>query len=471
MAERTLRSEPGSTVTIVVTALLVLCAAATVVQLGTLDADTQRLAVMAVSVALPTLVILLARPFLGLLAYLILLPLLPVGSEDAIFNAGEVLTAGVVALGIATAAPRVRRLSAAREDLGPILWPIAALGVVSVVSLLANEVTAPGEILSAVFKLVAFGVIAVLVYLHADSPRKARLLLLAVVLGGVAEAAYSLGAFALGLDYYGEYGYDRASGTFSTWNHLGGFMALTSMPTLAYAYYVEPGRTRWLLLAAFVAQIATLLLSLTLGSVLGLLVGGLIAVTFMFRIPLKRVAGSMLAFGGVFLVVYLLNPVLQEKVGRIGERVLDRLITYAVGISMLEDRFWFGFGSQAEVIEALFLPLRGHTFTAFGESSVVPHASVLSIGVEKGIFGALFFVLLVIGAVRVLLKQRARFAGSREALLFQGAVVGLLAFLVQDMTNNLLLHARLGIIFFAVLAACAALGRHVDATRDTVAAP
>jgi O-antigen ligase len=309
------------------------------------------------------------------------------------------------------------------------------------------------------------------VYLHADTERHARQLLVAVLVGAAAEAAYSLGAFALGLDYYSTYGYNRASGTFSTWNHLGGFMALTSIPTLAYALYARRPVVRWLLLLAFAAEIVTLLLTLTLGSILGLAVGGFFAAVFMFRIPLQRIAAGVAVSGIAFLAAFLFNPLLQEKLGRIGERVVDRLITYTVGVSMLEDRFWFGFGSQARVVEALFLPLRGYTLTPFGESGVVPHASVLSMGVEKGIFGAVFFLLIIVGAIRVLLRQRARYSGTSQNLLFQGMVVGLLAFIVQDLTNNLLLHARLGILFFSLLAVAAALGRHLLAERDPDPAP
>lgn len=445
--------------------LLVLGAAALVVALEGLGERRQLMVVVVLSVGLPLLLVFLARPVRGLQLYLVLLPLMVSGSVVGGLNAGEALTLGIVILATATSWAHRDRIGEGLRELSPILWPIVGLALVSVASLLVNGVGDPAEILSAVFKMMAFGLIALIIYLHADTASRARALLLAIVVGSLLEAAYSLGAFGLGLNYYAVYGYARAAGTFTTWNHLGGFMALTSMPTLAYALYTRRVVLRWVLLATFAAQIVTLLLTLTMGSVLGLLVGGLVAGVVMFHIPLRRIAGAGAAFATVFLVVYLANPVLQDKVARVGERVMDRVITYAVGVSMFRDKMWLGFGSQSRVADALFTSPRDYTQTRFGESGVVPHASVLSIGVEKGILGVVFFVLLVFGVLRVLVRQRDRFSDARENLIYQGIVVGLLAFLVQDMTNNLLLHARLGIIFFALVAVTTALGGHVSRER------
>ena len=48
--------------------------------------------------------------------------------------------------------------------------------------------------------------------------------------------------------------------------------------------------------------------------------------------------------------------------------------------------------------------------------------------------------------------RRATFRDSRYALLYAGVVVSVLGFMIQDLVNNLILHARLSIIFFAVVA-------------------
>lgn len=436
---------------------LVLLSGWLVVALGDLGPDRQRALVLGIAVAVPVSLIFLARPLVGLGLYLVLLPLVYTDALVAGLNGGELLTAGVLALGFLTVTTAERRIWDGVTALWPILLPLAGLALISVVSMVANGVTELTGLVSAFLKILAFGLIALLVYLHAGTERKARLILLAILAGAFLEAVYSVGSYLMGLDYYAQYGYHRASGTFFTFNHLGAFMALLSVPTLALALGERGGWHRWPLLIGFVLEIVALLLSLTLGSVLGLLVAGFIAGVFLLRIPVRRIAAATGAFLLVFLTVLVLNPFLQDKVTQVGGRVMDRVVTYAVGVSMLSDRFWFGFGSQSRVIEALLSNLE-YRITPFGVSSVVAHASVLSVGVEKGIFGVVFFVLLVAGALWLVLRDRRALAGSRYAILYQGLLVGALAFLVQDLTNNLLLHSRLGILFFTVVALIAAHG-------------
>ena len=146
------------------------------------------------------------------------------------------------------------------------------------------------------------------------------------------------------------------------------------------------------------------------------------------------------------------NADLQEKLTRIDERTLDRVRSYQVGVAMFRDKFLLGFGTQSEVIDALWYGEADYGLTGLGASSSVPHNSLLMIGVEKGALGVLFFVLLIVGLLRLLLRQRATFRDSRYALLYAGVVVSVLGFMIQDLVNNLILHARLSIIFFAVVA-------------------
>jgi O-antigen ligase len=104
------------------------------------------------------------------------------------------------------------------------------------------------------------------------------------------------------------------------------------------------------------------------------------------------------------------------------------------------------------VMEAILYDPAGYRFTPFGEVSVIPHNSFLSIWTEKGIFGLLLFIMIVVNSLRFLLSWHPA-RESRYRLLHWGIVIGLLGFLIQNMSNNLLLHARLGFIFFAFVVA------------------
>lgn len=452
-----LAEDPVRILTAVGWALGVVAAAGLVVALGRFGETGQMVAVVAIAIGLPALVIFLARPVLGLGLYLVLLPLVYTGDLLLGLNGGELLTLGVLLLGLLTLARARRTLWDGVTTLAPLLVPMAVLALVSVASLLANDIRSIAEILSSFLKILAFGLVPLLVYMHAGTERTARRLLIALLVGGLLEALYSVGAFTLGLNYYEQYGYHRATGTFYTFNYLGAFMALVLVPTLAFALG-ERGKTRWLFLFAFVLEVVALLLSLTLGSLLGLLVAGVVAGVFLLKLPIRRLATGAVSFLVVLVMVLALNPTLQDKVTRIGERVVDRLTTYSVGLSMLGDRFWFGFGSQTQVIDALFASLE-YRITPFGVAGAMAHASILTVGVEKGIFGVVAFVLVVAGTAWILVRDREALATSRFALLYQGLLVGALAFMVQDMTNNLLLHGRLGILFFSVVGLIAALGK------------
>lgn len=432
--------------------VLSLLAGAAVSAASVLGLVPQIALVLLFGAGLPALFVFTARPNFGLAFYLALLPLVLPWPVAAGLNAGEALTLGVMLLGVLSlwqAWPRVPR---ALVELRPVLLPLAGLAIVSVVSLLVNGIGAPEEIISALFKVLAFGVIAVLVHVHSDTPRKARRLFLAALLGAAVVALYAVVAYVLGWSYDPEYDWNRASGTFEHWNALGGFMALMSMPTLALAVSHPSPMGRLAFTVAFVLEIAALLMSLTLGSILALLVAGAFALVFLVRIGWRKVVAGGLLVSLVSGVMFVLVPALRDKVMNVDERVVDRLMTYAVGVSMFRDKFWFGFGSEQRLLDELWFGEADYGLTIFGASSSIPHNSFLKMGVEKGVFGVILFTLIIVGALRLLFRDWRLRQVSREGWLYVGTVVGVLAFLVQNMTNDLVLHARIGIVFFALIA-------------------
>ncbi|MEJ2502281.1 MAG: O-antigen ligase family protein [Gemmatimonadota bacterium] len=420
--------------------------------LGALGPALQVAVVLGVGLGFPLLLLFVVRPHMALAAYLAALPLvLPVPLAGGL-NAGELLTLAILVLGALSLWEARERVVEALFRLAPFLVPLAGLGVVSVVSLVVNGITALEDVVSALFKVLAFGLVAVLVHMHADTRGKARTLLAGAALGAALVAVYAVTAWLLGWSYSAEFDWNRASGTFENWNLLGGFMALMSMPTLALAAMVRRRGVKLLLGTAFVLEILALLLSLTLGSLLGLVVGAGFTVLFLMEGGRKRVVPALVLGALAFGVAFSTNPQLRDKVMRIDERLNDRLITYAVGINMFRDRFWWGFGSEWRLAEELQLGEADYGITSFGQAAIVPHNSFLKIGVEKGVMGVILFTAVVLGALHVLFRHRARLKRSPSAPLYYGTAAGVLAFLVQNMTNDILLHARIGIVFFVLLA-------------------
>lgn len=433
-------------------AALALAAAGLVVGLGqALPTGRQATVVLVIAVAAPSLLLFLVQFRAVLLAYLFALPLMLPGPLLAGLNGGELMTLGMLALATLGLWQRPERVAAGAAALAPLLWPVLAFAVVSVASVVVNGVYTAEGLISAVLKVVAFGVIALLVYVYADTRDHALSLLRAVLLGGVAVAFYSIYAYLMGWTFTERYGIHRAYGTFSTWNHLGGFMALVSVPTLAMAVRTRRPALRLLLGVGFMAQIVALLLSLTTGSVVALVGGAALASVFVLRVGWRRIAGGAVLALITFAAVLATNPLLRDKLARLDERVIDRLMTYQVGLSMFRDQFWFGFGTSERVHAILHISNR-YTMTSFGQTRTVPHNSLLLMGVEKGVFGLVIFTLMVGASLWLVLRCRRAFAESSYALLYHGLIVGLLAFLLQSMTNNLIVHARLGILYFALVA-------------------
>jgi O-antigen ligase len=417
-----------------------------------LGTPAQAALVLALGAGLPVLFLFLARPHVAFGAYLLVLPLLLGRPLVAGLNGGELLTMAALVLGVASLWQVQGRLGASVRALRAIVLPLIGLAVVGLLSLIANGITAFGEILDGLFKVLAFAIMAVLVHVHASTERRAMMMLRCIVAGGILVALYAVVAYLLGWSYSEEYDWNRASGTFEDWNVLGGFMVLMSATTLGLAATARSAGTRLLLISASVLQIAAMLLSLTLGSLVALVAGAVLGLALVMRVGWGRLAAAATVFGIGFAMVLLTNETLRDKLTRIDERTVDRLRGYAVGVSMFRDKFLLGFGTQSEILNALWYGEADYGLTAFGASSSVPHNSLLLIGVEKGFLGVILFALLIVGALRLMFRQRAVFARSGHALLYAGVMVSVLGFLVQNLVNNLVLHARVGIVFFALIA-------------------
>ena len=401
--------------------------------------------------ALPAILLFLFRPHVVLAAYLFALPLVVPFPTGLGLNAGEAVTIGVLTFGTMSLWDGRGRIPGSMRALAPVMWPLGGLVLVSLISLLVNGLTGPGDFVSALFKVVAFGYAAFLVHLHANTAERAKALLRALVAGGVCVAVYSIAAYLLGWSYSDEYDWNRPMGTLENWNLLGSYMALMSMPTLGLAATSRSVPARLTYGAGFVLQITAMLLSLTLGSVLGLLVGGGAVALFLMRRGWRRVLPAVMLAAIPVAIVVATNPVLRDKIVNVDERVLDRLRTYAVGVAMFRDKAWFGFGTEQRVLEELRFGESDYGLTAFGESSSMAHNSFIQIGVEKGIFGAAVFTVLIGGVLVLLLRHRRAFERSRLSALYYASMAGAFAFLVQNLTNVLVLHARLGVLFLALV--------------------
>lgn len=443
-------------------ALWMIAGAVTAVLAGWLLAEAGELGihmqglVIAALVGTPVAVYLyLTRPHIVMNAYVFVLPFLVSDPEGGV-NAGEVLSVAVVAGGLPLLILRRRPVEGPIRTVAVAFLALAAVGAVSV---WVNSIVTLPNIANGIVKYLVFAAAATLLYAFNDDEKKAERLMKTLVVSAAGVALYSIFEYATGRSYFPEYGYSRASGTFEHWNQLGGYLALMSFPTIMYAAKARSlaGRAAYGLVWA--VELVALLLSLTLGAVVGLAVGGIAGAILYFRRSAFKTLVAAAVGLGIVAVVWQAVPEVREKFEAADTRTEDRLATYITGMYALRDNFWIGVGAQDELLEAVLRSNR------IGPSvSVVPHNAYLAIGVEKGIFGTVLLVIVTVAALRTVVGKRRQLTGPNRLLVY-GAGMGSIAFLTQNMTNLLLLHVRLGVIWIAVHVAAARLSGS-SAARD-----
>jgi O-antigen ligase len=342
-----------------------------------------------------------------------------------------------------------------------IFWTLVGLAIVGAMAASANDVLDREQVATAVFKPLSWVVVLYLVLLYFDSPRKLRGLLLAMILSAAAVALIAIAQLATGNVPVSGDDVPRARGTFENYNDLGGFMALMAVPALTYALWTRRGALKVLLVGAFVVQLAAVLMSGTLGSLLGLLVAGVLSLRIWRVRPaagLAMLALALVAAAGLAL----LAPAQASRVHLLGNRAEDRLGTYAAGLEVAKDHLWMGTGSVGNGLD-LLRKNPDYRSTRFGLVESQPHNIFLEQLVVTGVLGLALLVFLVWLAVRALLASIPR-ATADDFILRWGLVLGATAFLVQNLTNNLLSHARLGVLFLVVVAIAVQL-------REVAAAP
>jgi hypothetical protein len=386
-------------------------------------------------------------------AYLFALPLLKNSGVGTGLKPGETVTLFVLAVGsISLLAPSPRMPARVR-------WIILALGglcLVGVLSAVANGITERSALATLALKPLSWAVILYLVVTHFNNRTR-----LYQLLGVLVAAAAAVGFVAIYQKATGTAqvavsgGPARATGTFEDWNTLGGFMALMVAPTFAYALS-RKGVARGLALGAFVVEVISLLLSVTLGAIFA------VAVAALFALPLWRVRPKMWLTLGLAPIVTalafsLLAPQNLGKLSQARNRATDRLASDVAGYKLAKDHPWFGIGDL--YVAADEVGSKYGVSTSFGRTSSIPHNAFLAILVERGIFGMMLLAWIAWLTFRVLLESRPA-PGHPDFIMHWGLLLGGVAFLVQNFSNSLLIHARLGLFFLVIVTVAAELAAH-----------
>ena len=298
--------------------------------------------------------------------------------------------------------------------------------------------------------MAAIVVVAVL----ANPPRRrVTLLTHAIALVGVAEAAFGLFAYFVRLP--GGAGLEvtrinsvlyrsvpgRISGTIGLSPDFLGALFLFTLPlTVALALESKDRGHRLFWWAAAGVQTLALGLTFTRAS-LGLAVVEIV-VLMLWRGRMRYIV----PLAASLLPVAIFTPAIQ----RLGSDTPDRFALWISGFRMMIDHPLFGVGSGNMVAAELAQPAL-YRNTAFGTARVNAHNTILLAGAELGALGFVAVVLfnVVLGALAFRMLWLC-FRGKRQPIP-AAAALGVLAFLVQGMVNDLFTVAVVGTLAAVVV--------------------
>jgi O-antigen ligase len=382
------------------------------------------------------------RPDLVIGGFVFALPLLRNTRATGLANPDRIATAALLGVGVfsllerPTVPPRLRS----------IMRGLLVVAIAGLLSAVANHTAGIDNVAKLLFKPLSWAMILWLVVAHFDTAEKAVRLIRTLIFSAGAVSLVALWQKATGhMTASFSEGVPRATGTFETWNELGGFMALMIAPTIAYALSY---RSRLFMLIA-AGEVVSLLLSQTLGAFVAIVISSL------FVLPLHRISVTARITLAVIplvaaLALSIAAPGTLAKAHQVGARTQDRLATYAAGWHVARRHPWFGTGS----VQAAESDIRaGAGATQFGYTTSVPHNAFISTFVERGILGAVALLYVAWMSLRILIAS-----GKRGSLLEAGVMLGGIAFLIQSNTNNLLNNERLGLLFLFFVVAAARLG-------------
>jgi O-antigen ligase len=239
-------------------------------------------------------------------------------------------------------------------------------------------------------------------------------------------------------------------------NYLAAYLALVLAPLVALAAVADGGwRRGWLAASAAVIGLV-LALARSIGALVGLSVGALVAAVLTFKAKPSRRAGLVL---GLLLLIVTAGgaTVAVRKLADSTNPIGVRVATLQIGLVAIAERPIAGFGADGYSRESNRLERQvfGRPLTEFRAPSepLSAHNAYLDLAVERGLPALATFVGLL-GAVLLAGFRAYRRADDRATkLLIGGLMAGLVAFMIQALTENLFAYSKVAAIFWILAAA------------------
>jgi len=394
----------------------------------------------------------LIKPELMINLFILFLPLLY--PYDLIFelNLAEFILLFIIPIGILTIFISKAKSTEAYSKMKSVLIALIAFTVFNSLSSAANFTSGSAltQIIKGVFKPLYFVVASLLIFIHFDTEKKLNKLVLSIILGSLFVCFYGLFSYFMGWAYSEYLRFPRVHSTFFNINSLGGYLVLMLPFTVGYSSLLRKKIQKILIHIVILLQVINVCLCSTLGSILALAFAFIIFSSWQkngFRLAIKwGILGTIiLGFTHLFF-----SPFFERvTIASVLSRARGRVITYYTALRLAQYNLLFGIGSDNAW--DLILETPSLQYTQWGISTSVPHNEFLSVLAENGIFSLLSLILILFFFFRTILRKWSFIKHSKNRNFYYGMISGCVGFVIQNLSNNLLLHPRIGIFFFIFL--------------------
>lgn len=395
------------------------------------------------------------KPELMINLFILFLPLLYPYNLIFELNLAEFILSFIIPLGVLTIFISKAKSTEAYSKMKSVLIALIAFAVFNSLSVAANFTSGSTleQIIKGVFKPLYFVAASLLIFIHFDTEKKLNKLVLSIILGSLFVCFYGLFSYFMyfmGWAYSEYLRFPRIHSTFANYNQLGGYLVLMVPFTVGYSSLLRKKIHKILIHIVILLQVINVCLCSTLGSILALAFAFIIFISWQengFRLAIKWgiLGTTILGFTHLFF-----SPFFERAtIASVLIRARGRVITYYTALRLARYNLLFGIGSGNAW--DLILETPSLTYTQWGISIAVPHNQFLSVLAENGIFSLLSLILILFFFFRTILRKWSFIKHSKNRNLYYGMISGCVGFVIQNLSNNLLLHPRIGIFFFIFL--------------------
>jgi O-antigen ligase len=249
----------------------------------------------------------------------------------------------------------------------------------------------------------------------------------------------------------------RAVSTFDNPNVLGEYLIIVIPVVFAMLLVSQKASEKILFFSSFILCSCCLIFTWSRGAWLGFAFAVILFIVLKSHRAVAYVALFTPAI--LFALSFLLNRNMIDRISSIGNTAdsstLYRLNIWIGSVNMLKDTFLYGIGIGTEAFSSVY-PMYALAGT---ETAPHTHSLYLQIISETGIFSLITFIILILSFISIVFSYLRYTSQKKARILPIGCFCGIMAFLVQGLTDYVWYNYRIYLLFWMMLGLSVAIIR------------